>query len=928
MAAVVLLAASVEVYAKPPAWALLPLAGGRQGALPVLGLAPDLPRAVVLTEMVRVVHATRDSKNRPLAAITEYFGTKPSTTDEDIPVPLDVAIWTSQILGRPLANRDLLPALLADRRASLLAYGLMGLDAQTLDFVSRSPALLRHLYEHDSGVLAAFAGAVRIHDGALVLPGGAGAAGFWQRELDVPLSKPLEAIPELLHKHNGRLAYFADALADLDDRRIGLIFPSPPDESSTVARAMYRAFVDVEPAWNVGEFPFLRIGFDPALLLATVPITAEGRLAGTRAFYAEALEGNDLPLDPADEWPDVGLGDPVTIADLAGRLTSLTLPQRQSWFHSIFTAARLLARMPDDLPRAVYLAHAARRFPALLQTLLRADTGDRETWSALVATAVRIDNGGSGSSGIENALILFQAPIALVERALRAGTIQASTANELMRRVAHIDFMRPEAARVVADWFDSAFLPALGGSDGTDQYAEQLLLGALAGKAAGTSDANVTVEWEGTTYRVDFAAAELARLTDVRAMQAGNVLDTALGLSRSARALASAKDVSAVHAARDSLAAVTAVLTPMDAAERGADRSGQDVSAVTREALTDLSRIQRRGDLRRARRIASSLARAEQVVMSDVLRSLVYALALGEPDGRVFLAGNVAMRHDFGHRLLTATERETTSWVVPYEAAGEAEPWHMRGSLLGLDVGLGRLSLTRTRLEFPDARPSISQADANTLIESMTLTSSGSIDTAQAGRVAEALRNGRARVTGADATALEGASFERLALDHRRAAAIQWTAEADRQDVARLLTLSELVLLGSDGTAVAPEWGSSARALTGCLCLAFPVPPSQQRFIGRPGSGLLASRMSDLKLRVLEGLTKLGLPASLTRGVLAAVLQDYLDDAHLAYSDDWLSMARDAAGIGDDRLIDYISVLTARGPLVPADAERGTDGHQ
>ena len=101
-----------------------------------------------------------------------------------------------------------------------------------------------------------------------------------------------------------------------------------------------------------------------------------------------------------------------------------------------------------------------------------------------------------------------------------------------------------------------------------------------------------------------------------------------------------------------------------------------------------------------------------------------------------------------------------------------------------------------------------------------------------------------------------------------------------------------------------------------------------QRYAGRAGSGLLASRMADLKLRVLEVLDGLRLPATLTRGVLAAALQDYLDEARPQHGDDWFTLARQVDRVSADRFDDYIAALTAGGPLVPlVPPATPTNGH-
>jgi hypothetical protein len=126
---------------------------------------------------------------------------------------------------------------------------------------------------------------------------------------------------------------------------------------------------------------------------------------------------------------------------------------------------------------------------------------------------------------------------------------------------------------------------------------------------------------------------------------------------------------------------------------------------------------------------------------------------------------------------------------------------------------------------------------------------------------------------------------------------------------------------------VPSEWGVSCAPLDGSLRLAFPDPPAPQRYSGRSGAGLIATRVADVKLRVIEALIERQLPIALAPGVLAATLQDVLDNARLAYFDDWLSLSRQARSIADEQISDYISALTARGPLVPAETESGTEGH-
>jgi hypothetical protein len=54
-----------------------------------------------------------------------------------------------------------------------------------------------------------------------------------------------------------------------------------------------------------------------------------------------------------------------------------------------------------------------------------------------------------------------------------------------------------------------------------------------------------------------------------------------------------------------------------------------------------------------------------------------------------------------------------------------------------------------------------------------------------------------------------------------------------------------------------------------------------------------------------------------TRDVLGAVTQDYVDTAQPADQDDWVSLVDHARSLDDDRLQDYVAALVAGGPLVP-----------
>jgi hypothetical protein len=61
----------------------------------------------------------------------------------------------------------------------------------------------------------------------------------------------------------------------------------------------------------------------------------------------------------------------------------------------------------------------------------------------------------------------------------------------------------------------------------------------------------------------------------------------------------------------------------------------------------------------------------------------------------------------------------------------------------------------------------------------------------------------------------------------------------------------------------------------------------------------------------------LKLPAALARGILATAMQDYVDRVKPLHTDDWLTMVRSAQALSKARIDEYVSALTASGPLVP-----------
>jgi hypothetical protein len=926
VALVGLLACAAAATAEP-AWTLGPLPGGRQGLLPRLGLAPDVPVALALGEIIRVVHASRDPGAAQGRIVREYFAAAPAG-HESIAVPLDVDAWQA-LLGETVTTDTLVERVLTDRRASLLCYGLLQLDDATTAFLRRDAALLRQLYERHSGILAAFGQSLRVRDGALVLPGGEGARRAWRLIVGDVLADTRAAVVTLLDRDDGRLLYFVDTIGRLDAGRQALVFTDRPvDPPGVRLRSVYQAFTQIEPGWQLGQFPFVRLGADPALLLGQFRAGSHGELRHTRRFWETALGDTALPRDHRKRWAELDEAPRVEPAWLLERITDAALPQRLDGMRVHAFVERLTDRLADvraaDL---AYLARGYRRFPALLLTLERLDLADVDVLVRFVQHADRLSVAATDTAQLESALTLFQAPLALLTRAREGHAIDTAATRDLAASLSHIPPAASGYGRAVGDWLDRQLLTALGHDLAIEGLSpENTLLESLAGMRASSAASASTLTWESHVYRVDIAAPEVARLTEVRRLQGGNTLDTALAVTRAGLALAGDDPLAAGRRAAAELGAVLDAIEPLEPGERSTASAPEDIRRLLDAVVTDLAKIRTRADARRMPVIAERLARVEDALLADVLTSVLYALWLGDPQGQAFLAGNVARRHDYGLRLMTSAERQETPWQLPLETSGSGEPWHLRGALLGLDVGLSRLALRRTRMDLPEFQPTLNESDRRTLVTTLALTNPFDIDPQEAARVGAWMNAGR-RLLGSPAAL--AARLDRLGLDGRRQQAVLWAAAHRPGELEHLLLRTELVLLGHDGNGpIPPVWGAAVTPLTGCLCLEFPDPPAFDRVIGRAGTGLVTSRMADLKLRVLERLDQLRLPPVLARGVLASALHDYLDEVRPAHADDWLTLARHVDRIAEDRFDDYVAALTAGGPLVPAGAPPSTNGHE
>jgi hypothetical protein len=345
----------------------------------------------------------------------------------------------------------------------------------------------------------------------------------------------------------------------------------------------------------------------------------------------------------------------------------------------------------------------------------------------------------------------------------------------------------------------------------------------------------------------------------------------------------------------------------------------RSLGEIINRVVQDLGKISKPKDVKKAERTAENIFEVCDRVLADALMTLVYALDLGDPNGPSLLGGNVSHRHDFGFIARNGEERLSIAWSVPVQAISAGEPWHVRGSLLGLDVGLASLGLHRISTDKAMKAPVLFAPERDTLAQTVALFNAYEIRDSSRDSIAAAIRGGRERVT---ALQRQPATLEALAdevgMDGWRRRAVAWAIESEPAQVARYFSLRDLLALGhGDSVAALDGWGMSALSSNGCLCTVMPFEGQWLLFVGRPQLGLLSTQAVDLNLRVALVLQQHALPAALAKGVLASAMQDYMDEVKPIDSNDWLTLVRWAQGVPDERMEDYIAALTAGGPLVP-----------
>jgi hypothetical protein len=896
----------------------LPLPGGLAPALAAIGdsAAPD--RGQFLLEFIRRTYDTPfGPKNDPreatlgslLAALKAREGT-PAGRSDTLPLPLSVSTWIDVVFEGRATPQSLLSAILQSRSASLLYCGLLSLDDDTRRWLAGQPSLIALASRYPVAFLAIAPG-FRVSAGGVRVPGGDQAEPSWRA---------------LVTSREGRLAHFFGTLSHLTAPQIATALSlEAPDPGTRVdsARRLFSVFQRNVSGRLIEQHAFTRPALDPAVLVSALDVDANGRprIPGTRAFW-NAVFSDDTKrgLTPEKLGDLVRQKDDADFAWLCEQIFRTELDQRRRYVLAVFASRHLREVTLATVADAIDAIRGAGSYPALTAALERARVADVAAFASAARRAGTI-SAIADEGRAYRVLAQFQGALALVTRAASRGAVSAGQVSEFVSSLSAIPlsdrgdyegrlvcwvngWLRTQAAAtppatIAAGSAEEVFESAAGPME---RAAIRLLAGPVVGQPR-------LLVWEGTRYRLDLRKAEAMRI--VKTLGDAPRPD----LSSAEAAVAAADTLSGPRVTRETLRQLAQDISkaaPVDAAD---DVAGG--TAVLRlpngGVVAGLQRAAAAGDIRAAARLAPELRVLGDQLFARGLIELAYAVALGQRDGISLGAAEAASRHDFGLR-----PGLTTMWRLPMPGTDSSGRWHVGGSLLNLDVALAEFALVRLSFKPPVRRPTLSDADRRTFLESMALVEPLSLTDADRDAIAAASRRGRGTLESVRVASDALAIADRVSLSATRRSLLAWIVTHDPERVPAFLSPVELLWLGLDGAP--PEtlhrWGAAAGSRLGCLCLRIDRQPWEV-FAGRWNSGMMASAFPDLNLRLAELLTELQMPAALLGPVLTSATLDFVNSVISRDPDDRRGLVEFVADLRIERVEQYLALLTNEGPLVP-----------
>lgn len=898
-----------------------PLRGGVEGLRRALGDRVVMPPALAVVELTRRFYGGAESATDRDAASSRFrtWLRACATTSacdasvlppDSVPLPGSPAFWREVGLDDSGGADSLMLSILASRSAALLYTALLSMEPATRAWFLERPGFVRTLSEADRGALVVAAPYLRLRDMRFELPGGPAAEESWTDLVGVAPDAQPAFVEALVRSQSRQLAYVLEVVATLSTEQQAVALGLGSAHSRHSSRSLVAALRRALGSWQPGQRPFWRPSPDPAFVLAQIPVGADGRLAmpGGRRFWEFVLESDDVTLSAAKAsaaWRDP---EPLVPSWLVNRLASASADDQILLHQQTLFAARCLSAADSSQAPAVAAAiRGYARFPPLVRTLERLGIRDAASIAAMVRQADALTEAGDGWRD-RGRLAQWQATLVLLDRLARTGRPPPSA---LEAAVASLS--RPLPAGTETAWIAwlAALLPEDGdGGELAARPVERALVDRITTSAIA---ADRVVEWEGTVYRVDLTAAEHDRLAKVRGRDSRPLIDTARELAR----WPAQANTSLADEALKRLAALTAAA--------GVDRPLQPDDEFGRRAHEAASRARRLLVAARGRPVPAgawvALGDLGEALATAGLVELAYAATMGWAEDLPLTAAAASRRHVFVRSSGADRDRR---WLAPSINADRRFPWHVSGSLLGLDAALAPTAMRRLSLRPLPAAPLLNTGDRALLVTTAVV-----LDPAIVGD--EAQQAVRALVSrGVEVRdAIDGAGRARQVAAHAklstlRTSLLEWQVASGPRGLAEFFSMIELVRIGLAGEprpTVLDGWGNYELALTGRSATGMLPEYPVERYAGRTRR-MLAYAVPDLQLALAVRLAEMKLPAVLVPALMASATFDVVNTTPSRHTDDWQALVGRVREIDLTAVERYLGLLTTGGPLRVASTER------
>ena len=621
----------------------LPVTGGT-ATFEMLGLQPE-ERGQAIALMTRELFSQSASSLERAFAVRNFVAqlSVPGKAQEiaadtqpiTIAAPLTADHWRDALLLPDKA--DLFAALITNRPAMLACAGAMAGDASLRSFLEHDRGLLRWIVRTAPAAFWIAARDLTFDKERVIVPGGAAAEPIWEALVEIKVTRPADFVRALLIKDSGRLAWFYASIGAMTPERQAMVFGGGADRGA-----------DRRDARALRRLPIRRFELEarrtsvPARHHRSVDCVERRSPSRTAQWRSRRRNGSGRRCSIAR----------TSTGDRGGRAR---------------TAARDAA------------VHGDRTAPAKLSWLTREISGssvkERRDRYEMVRFAQSVFPDIEGERGVDALIALggyrrYRAILLSIDR-------MAITAPRAFARMV-------EAAHHLDD--------ELSGRD--EKHAVVALQAALA-----------ILERSRVTGSIDVATAErlVLSLADVVEHPGDGKRELKIFPAITQWMLTTLMDALPPLVQPDQwTTAKTAYESRLLQALAGHPEAptAQTMSWEGLNYRIDLfasehQRLKRIREQLESPGLDAAIAADQPEKIADALLTLIYTPALGDPEGPALLGGDVAQRHNFGLVGPAGMRRDFVAWALPREQVGDGSPWHLEGSILGLDIALARLALRR-----------------------------------------------------------------------------------------------------------------------------------------------------------------------------------------------------------------------------------------